>query len=83
MLFPRHSHKQPPKLSDFIQEHKLGKGTYGEVKKYTHKVTMLPYAIKRIIYKNKSKRDILMIQKELEILYNIKNKYIVQLIDHF
>jgi serine/threonine protein kinase len=71
-LFPRYKNEKVPDLDDFNLEKKLGEGNYGYVWKYVHKTTGLAYAVKKIKIP-KIKREIIMIQKEIEILYKIDN----------
>ena len=66
------NHKYEPKKE-------IGKGAYGTIYKVIDNKNNKVYALK-FIEKNKIKEDY---EKEAEIMKNIKNKYIIKLIDNF
>ena len=72
------------KITDFEKLADLGKGGYGEVNLYRHKVTGGEYAIKLIDKtKFKEKKDKELFSREIDMMYKIRHPNIVRLYTHF
>ena len=72
------NHKYEPKKE-------IGKGAYGTIYKVVDNKNNKFYALKFILNKNKIEKNEFKkdYEKEAEIMKNIKNKYIIKLIDNF
>ena len=72
------------KITDFELIANLGKGGYGQVNLYRHKITGAEYAIKLIDktkFQNHGQK--ILFAREIDIMYKIKHKNIVRLFTHF
>ena len=73
-----------PKISDFELLKTLGKGGYGKVNLYRHKLTGAEYAIKLIDktkFENKLQKQ--LFAREVDMMYKIHHPNIVRLYTHF
>ncbi|EEB08551.1 AGC/YANK protein kinase Ppk33 [Schizosaccharomyces japonicus yFS275] len=70
-------------LSNFKERQVIGKGTWGTVRIIKHKGTKEKFALKKIVKKEKSPKQMVKLRRECEILRELSNPLVCQLRDSF